>query len=584
MKAKFLQQRELCSIQYIRKPFRRTRVVAFRVCCVVLSLLIISFADAAKVEDFMPQESVFYAKLQNIDEVYSEIETSEDWEKALAILATTPNWQETQQGLAMLQVTIGTDLLGIVETVGYRTGFAAWQDELDSWQVGIVIHSGGNLARLQQLTKVVEGLIGMSSENTLRLDAGVYQRVRYNAMERFDLVIKYGFVDEFLVIGGGEGAFEKLLDTFRKQAASISKNMQYAKISKKSGSGQVLIFSATHLIPKNTGEADVLGAVIAEGLLTGLKSFEIVFGELNLLEKGEFLTLHGQLTEKTINQFSEIVTMPERLFKKENTFKTVKAVSPDGDMFVALAPVVSEVIWQLINKFIAESADDNVYEAISFLEGILNLNLEDDILPSLTGEIAIAVNDFTQFDPTAFGNMEANFEGTFTLDASGAETQGTLIFNASNSPKWNQLNNSISNLQNQSVSQTDHKGVTVSTFATNLHYSNVDGLFLLGASEEQMYSLIDEIQNGKSPVYFMQLPKTSIAIAQLNLARALEMEKGAPPADRVIVNSSQISPLLAWISVKDDEASLQMTLSRRGTGLEALARLMPFFLWSMEQE
>ena len=584
MQAKFLRKSELFSIQQRRKPFWGSLTAVFQTCCIALLLLIVSFAHAAKVEDFIPQESIFYGKLQNIDEIYNEIETSEDWEKALGILTATPSWQEAQEALAMLQVTIGTDLLGIIETVGYRTAVGIWKDELNSWQVGIVIHSGGNLARLQQFTKIAEGLMGMDSNNTLHLDAGVYQRVRYNAMERFDLVVKYGFVDEFLVIGGGEGAFEKLLDTFRKQAASIATNTQYAKISKQSGSGQVLIFFDPQLIPKDTGEADILGAMLAETLLEGLRSCEVVFGELNLLEKGEFFTLHGQLTEKTINQFNEMVNTPERLLKKGKSFKTVKAVSPDGDMFVALAPVVSEVIWQLINKIIAEEATDDAYAAISFLEGILNLNLEADILPSLTGEIAVAVNDFTQFDPTAFANIEANFDGTLTLDASGAETQGTLIFNASNLPKWNQLNNSISNMQNLSVSQADYKGVPVSTFATNLHYSNVDGLFLFGTSEEQMYTLIDEIKNGKSPVYFMQLPKTAIAIAQLNLARALEIEKGAPPADRIIVNSSQISPLLAWISVKNNEASLQMTLSRRGTGLEALARLMPFFIWNMEQE
>ena len=82
-------------------------------------------------------------------------------------------------------------------------------------------------------------------------------------------------------------------------------------------------------------------------------------------------------------------------------------------------------------------------------------------------------------------------------------------------------------MQNLSVSQTDHNGVRVSTVATNFHYTTVDGLFLLGASEEQMYTLIDEIKSGKNPVDFKQLPETSLAVAQLNVARALEIEKGA---------------------------------------------------------
>ena len=50
----------------------------------VLSLIGIAFAaNAAKVEDFMPKESVLYVQLQHIDEVYNEIETSETCRKHL---------------------------------------------------------------------------------------------------------------------------------------------------------------------------------------------------------------------------------------------------------------------------------------------------------------------------------------------------------------------------------------------------------------------------------------------------------------------------------------------------------------------
>lgn len=561
----------------------------FLTCCLSLLLLTISFADAAKVEDFIPQESLLYVKLQDIDEVYNEIETSESWEKALALLPNTPDWQEMQQGISMIQGFLGTDLLSVIETVGYRTGFAVWSNGENTPEMGLVVHSGGNLSELQRFTKIVEGLIGMSDANTFHVDAGEYQRVPYNMLEMNEAyTVKYGFVDEFLVLGVGERAFEKLMDTFRKKSPLITKDKHYAELSEKLGSGQILLFCNVQQTLKDFPVAaekedlnDLEKLIVA---LDELKFCEVMLGEFNLLEIGEFFTLHGQFTQKAIEQYHAFIPNSERFVKEKNPFKTIKAVSADEDLFIATAPVVSAVLWQGISQFIAEEADDDVYAGISFFEGLLNLNLEDDIFPSLTGELAISVHDLAAFDPSALESLEIEFDGAFSMDAGGVETQGTLIFNSSNPLKWNQLGNSVSNLQNLSVSQANHNGVIVSTFATNIHYSTVDGLFLVGASEDQMYALIDEIRNGKSPVYFKEPPQTPIALAQLNLARVLELEKDAPPADRVLVNSSEISPLLAWISIHDNEALLEMTLSRSRTGLEALARLFPFLAWNMEQQ
>lgn len=559
----------------------------FLTCYLSLLLLTVSFADAAKVENFIPQESLLYVKLQDIDEVYGEIETSKSWEKALALLPNTPDWQEMQQGIAMVQGFLGTDLLSVIQTVGYRTAFAVWSNAENTPEMGLIVHSGGNLSELQRFTKIVEGLIGMSDTNTFHVDAGEYQRAPYNMMTvNQQYVAKYGFVDEFLVLGVGENAFEKLMDTFRKKVPSISKNRHYAKISKAVGSGQVSLFcNVQHTLksfPVDAEKEDLNDLEKLIRTLDQLDIFEVLLGEFNLLETGEFFTMHGPFTQHAIERFYQLAPNSGRLLKGENRFKTVKAVSPNEDLFIAIAPVVSEVLWQGLSQFIAEEADDDVYAGISFFEGLLNLNLEDDIFPSLTGEVAISINDLGEFDPSAVESLEIEFDGAFSMDDEGLETQGTLIFNASNPPKWNQLGNSISNLQNLSVSQTDYNGIRVSTLATNLHYTTVDGLFLFGASEEQMHTLIDEIKNGKSPVYFAQLPKTPVAIAQLNVARAFELEKGPPPSDRVLVNSNEISPMVMWISVKDGKALLEMSLSRKSTGLEALARLMPFFAWNME--
>ncbi|MDD9973929.1 MAG: hypothetical protein OXU27_07985, partial [Candidatus Poribacteria bacterium] len=63
MKTKFSWRSRRCHIKAISK-----------ICGVMLLLVMAGVANAAEVEDFMPKESILYLKLQDIDEVYGEIE------------------------------------------------------------------------------------------------------------------------------------------------------------------------------------------------------------------------------------------------------------------------------------------------------------------------------------------------------------------------------------------------------------------------------------------------------------------------------------------------------------------------------
>ena len=562
MAAKFLWQCCPLPVQGVARLFEGSLQATLKTGCVVLVLLMVPFANAAKVEDFMPKESVLYVKLQDIDEVYGEIEISENWEKALALLPNLPDWQEMEQGLAMLQGVLGTNPLGIIETVGYRTAFALWADASGDQQFGVVIHSGGNLGTLQQLTKIIEGLLGMDAANTLRLDAGVYQRVRYNVLERFNAIVKYGFVDDFLVIGAGDGSFEKLMDTYRTDLPSVAQNPEFAEALEKIGAGEVTVFANVPPILPVVG--------LAAWERRNLANFQSVFGRLNLLETGTFLQIVAQFTPNP----------PENeigLFLKDGqALETLNAVSGADDLFVTVAPKVTESLWKFV------PTDDAAERTISFFEELLNLDLEEDIRVGLTGELALSVPDLTRFDREALSGFRFTFDGTIELEAGDVQTDGGIIFNPSNRMKWNLIGNSLSNLQNASVSQTEYKGTTVSKVSANIYYSDTDGLFLLGFSEEHIHKLIDGIQQKKKPSYLKQVPKTPTLFAQLNLARALEMEKGIPPADKLLVDSTEIPLLLAWLSVEDDTALLEATLSEKETPIEMLAKLVPFLLWNMD--
>ena len=571
MMAKFSWRNSLFSIQPTAILFRYCLRVCLKACCVMILLLMTTLAHAAEVKDFMPKESIFYLQLQDIDEVYGEIEVSENWEKALALLPdVAPAWQDIQQGVLMVQGVLSTDLLSVLETVGYRTALAVWLDEIDTQQIGLVIHSGGNLSELQRLTKVVEGLVGMSGGGTLRLDAGVYQRVHYNAMEMGQNIVKYGFVDEFLVLGAGEGAFEKLMDTYRKDALSIQQNQEFTDAVKKMGSGVAMVFAD---VPSALSLIDDLD----EANRKRFAIFQILFARINVLETGPLFQASVQfnpnLPENEIGLF----------LKKGTVLKTPKALSAQDDLFVAIAPNILESVWELVRTEMEKNATGETYAAIAFLEGLLNLNLEEDVMTGLTGELALSVPDLTNFDPQAVDNLNLEFDGTFQLDADGVETDGAIIFSPSNQMKWNQIGNSLSNLQNASISQIDYNGTMVSGFASSIYYSKLNDLFLMGFSEEEVCMLVDVIKKNKKPSYLKQVPKTPVAFAQLNLARVLEAAgEGAPPPDKVFVSAEEIAPLLTWISVEDNEVLLEVVLSVEETPLEVLAKFVPFYVWAME--
>ncbi len=546
----------------------------FKINLSIFLLIGIAFAaNAAKVEDFMPRESIFYLQLQDIDEVYGEIEVSENWEKALALLPdVVPDWEEMQQGLLMGQGALSTDPMSILETVGYRTALAVWLDETGTQQIGLAIHSGGNLSELQRFTKIVEGLIGMDGGNTLRLDAGVYQRVRYNAMEVAQgPIVKYGFVDEFLVLGAGEGAFEKLLDIYRKDTPSIRENPKFTDAVEEIGSGVAMMFAD---IPFLLSIISDLDAVTRERFAI----FQSIFARLNLLETEPFFRASVQFNPD-IPEGNEIGLF----LKKGAALKTPNALSAQHDLFAAIAPNILEGVWKLVRIQMERDETGEADAGITFLEGLLNLNLEEDVMTGLTGELALSVPDFTQFNPDSVSNINLELLTTFELDASAVDTEGTLIFSPSNHAKWNQIGNSLSNLQNASISQIDHNGTIVSGFDSSIYYSTLNDLFLIGFAEEQVCTLLDEIKKNEKPSHLKQMPKTPVAFAQLNLARMLETTgRGPAPADRVIVSAKEMEPFLIWTSVEDNELSLEILLSLEDTPLEVLAKLAPFYVWAME--
>ena len=540
---------------------------------IFLTLLIIVeipiSVHAAKVTNFIPKESILYAQLNDIDEIYNEINISKDWEKVFELLIDGSELEEMQQGILAVQNIIGTDLFSVIDTVGYQTGFAMWQIEAGDPRGGFVVHSGGNLAEMQRLIKILTDFMGMSG-GRLTLDAGEHRKVKYNTLQMPDVLLTYGFVDDFLVVGIGENSFEKLIDTYRKKSESILKNESYTEVSKNIGSAQVSLYlNLQRIIPfVEDMDADVR---------IQLEAFSKVGAGLNLLETGPMFQLF------TIFDPNFPESQVNRYLKEGKELATLRGISGDEELFIAFAPGISETMWELAREAIQNSDTDDAYALITHLEELLNLNFEEDIIAGLTGEIALSVGDLTQFDPNSLELLDIELElldieldNTFSIDASSVHTHGGLIFNSSDPSKWDQVENSLSNLQNTSVSKMDYKGTNISRFASNIYYAEKDGLSLLSFSEDQMYSMVDGLENKKKLSYLKQLPKTPLAVVKLNIVKLLELIDSSMQIENDVVMSDEISPLLAWITVEKDKAMLEVSLSDKESPLEVLGKFAPF--------
>ena len=521
-----------------------------------------SSVDAATVDDFIPVDSLVYLKLQDLDEVYSEITTSETWKMTIDHLVGESELKEMKNGLLALQGILGTDVYGIIDTIGHQTGLALWVDDTRTFDGGIVIHSGGNLKELQRLSKIVSGALGLAG-GTLILDAGEYRKVKYNMLKLEGAHLTYGFIGDFMVVGKEKDSFEKLIDTYKKKIRSIKKNTSYVKTSKKLGPGELSIsVNATDILPYLDD--------IDDTSRTQLETFTRIQGKLNLLEASPLIKLHVEFNESHLeSRITPFLTENNR----GGELKILNSMSGNEDLFVAFASGVLGAVWELIQEEIQNAETDDVFAFITFLEGILNLNFKEDVIAALTGEIALSVDDLSLFEPSALESLNINIENSIQVDASNVFTRGGLLFIPNSPIKWDQMGNSLSNLQNSSISSIDYKGKKVSIFGSNIYYAESDGVSLLSFSEDQMYSLVDRITEKEKIKILKHLPKSPLVFVNLNLIKLLQVVQDNIPVKNGAEIKQELFPLFAWIIVDDNVAMLEVILSDKESPIEVFGKM-----------
>lgn len=519
---------------------------------IVLLLLLVSFTStlyASTIEEFIPQNSFLYLKLQGIEEITDALNTS----KTNGILNV-----------------LGT--LEFLDLFGNQSGFALWLDKKHRVNAAYVVDTNGDMVLIQRLKKIAPRLIGLFA-TTLKQDAGKHRSIQYSELNLDENKILFGYMDEFFVIGVGERSFKTIIDTYQNRNPSILKNANYVAAKQNNGTGEIYVFCNIETLD-NDKKMNSLG--VFKKVVNELTPFTYLYTSINLNKPGNFLKVYAPFTAKALQNIEEKLPIQTKMPRTLDTKKTIQTMSGKDDLFIAISPIVTQTLWSLLIGYIEQEAEGDFYDALNFFENEFNVDFTDDVIPALTGEIALSISEFQPFVTPIRNGTELSFQVSMDSDGnSETETspieQFGVIFSSINRTKWDELNNTLANTGNTSTKQFfEYGGTTVSQVADSIYLSNINELSIASFGEDDIISLIDTLSSDKHfPIDIEQVAQSSIVCLQLNLITFLEAILGTEH----ISNPEDVLSLLTSLSVENNALTLQAAFLDKKSPLESLAVL-----------
>ncbi|MCZ6680195.1 MAG: DUF3352 domain-containing protein [Candidatus Poribacteria bacterium] len=537
----------------------------------LFSLRIAPATDAAKMEDFIPNDSVVYLTLRDLDEVWEAIEVSENWEGVLASPKIKTQMDQVNQGANMLKLMLGIDLRGIIEMVGHQISLTVFPGEVGP-MIGIIVNTSGAIREVERIVTGFAQMASASEDNSVEQNAGKYRKVEFSIVTLDELELTYGFVGDLLVVGVNPGSFEALIDTYRKQRESISKNDQFRDLYQQFAEAQVFVYTNVDLaLPLVTADMDAQKE--AEFRALGLDSLQTLVYSLDLLNVGGEHQLYAKIKP---DQRQGILGS---LLQEAQPLQSIQALSGKEDVFLSIAPSNAEAIWELIET-VANTGDDSggFYDGIAQVEALLNLNIKTDVVGALTGEVALW-GTFT----------EGMAEDVHSLTDLLYEMDAAIIVALRSQAKWRTFLDSIQNLANMPIQQYDYKGTMLHQVSLppedptmTVRYGYVKDLFLVSFSDERFELVVDNASAGRAVSTFKKkfkaLPADPVIFLQLKLDKFLMAilasgEESIRLSADATKRLGEIGPLVASVSVKQNEAWLKVGTMSAEEPIETYGKL-----------
>ncbi|MBM3235411.1 DUF3352 domain-containing protein [Candidatus Poribacteria bacterium] len=485
-----------------------SKLILIFVCCL---LVVIQSAQAVKSGlDLIPNDTIACVRVSDIPKVFDTVLESPEWQELKENEKVQTGLAQFQQALPITQLLAGVEARELIEIFFREVTFAF---------MGLV-NNKPEMAFIFDVQKSPETaedglnqfLILMSGGRNYKAmpEAQKYGGISYHGFTHENgNVVKYGLLDNLLVLGIN-GGFEKVVNTYHNLNPSISENPQFQKMTQKIQlSGNVYAYadlaqgiSIIQELEKAKQEANSQNTEDnkpenqkkektpedKEMELALMRSLKAAVVKIDLT--GTFHEVYVQIKpEEQVKIFSNI------LLASHPPLASIKLMRAVDGVFVGLHLGDLSQLLEQATALISASGQ-NPQEQLKQLKQAIGIDLKEDVLKALTGELGIAI-----MTPKEKLNIQKN-----KLDIARA-IKPILFIGIKDKRKFGELRKQLANLIDvEPVDEYQYNGaaihrsiVSVESLAPGIalipRYTYIDDLLVASNSPRYIEEIIDKLNN-----------------------------------------------------------------------------------------
>lgn len=213
-----------------------TRITAPKYICLLMAILTLTIPMASAANtgiELVPDDAIACVNVSNLPGLLETVTKSAEWAELKDIQMVQEALDQSMQVLPITQLLSGMEAREFLEVFAYQTtcAFLGIVDEKPSLAFIFNVREAVDLAEdaLSQFLILASG--GRNYQGTP--EERTYNGVSYNAMVGEDgSIAEYGFLDNLMIVAIN-GGFEKIVDTYQKKLPSILENPRFQKMTEK---------------------------------------------------------------------------------------------------------------------------------------------------------------------------------------------------------------------------------------------------------------------------------------------------------------------------------------------------------------
>jgi len=362
-------------------------------CFFVLTTLsiVLCSSHAAEIEDVIPAYSVGYAVIRDVPGIWDSMKSSSSWQSLLSSDELNGEMRDIEAAMNLAGELLGVDLRSLVGLFGQRVAFALIHIDIMNTSLPVVIADVDGSEGAPEMIRKIQQALSQSEEYEIQPEAGTYQNIPYGLLKRREeeFSVRYVFLENLFVLAPGQESFEAVVDVYLGKDPPLVYDPKFNKV-KSRVSMDSQIFFYVNLEHPWAVVLSMWGSEWGEALRTlGVQQIKSIAWTVNLLDA----TRDQELYIYTGNNSSLLTAL---LAEPKPLISTHLIPAEDAYMFLAANVGDPASAWESIldavRSITSEEGYAQIQSGIYEFEQETGLNLKDDILSSLTGEIGFATS------------------------------------------------------------------------------------------------------------------------------------------------------------------------------------------------